>query len=124
MSPAGTPILTRLRAISPRTPRTSLTPRPPPRTRDATIALPSRPIREGSGGLMPLTDRDRRDILGQARKQLDTGHYPEASYSATTFTPDASGGGAIDGTLTLHGQSRPLQLQVARTGDGQDRAAV
>jgi hypothetical protein len=90
---------------------------------DATIDLTSLAIREGRGGLMPLTDRDRRDILGQARKQLDTGRYPEASYSATTFTPDASGGGAIDGTLTLHGQSRPLRLQVARTGDGQYRAS-
>lgn len=89
---------------------------------DVTIDLTSLAIREGRGGLKPLTDRDRRDILGQARKQLDTGHYPEASYTATTFTPDATGGGAIDGTLTLHGQSRPLRLQVARTGDGQYRA--
>jgi polyisoprenoid-binding protein YceI len=90
---------------------------------DATIDLTSLAIREGRGGLMPLTDRDRRDILGQARKQLDTGHYPEASYSATTFTPDTSGGGTIDGTLTLHGQSRPLRLQVTRTADGQYRAS-
>jgi polyisoprenoid-binding protein YceI len=90
---------------------------------DATIDLTSLAIREGRGGLMPLTDRDRRDILGQARKQLDTGRYPEASYSATTFTPDASGGGAIDGTLTLHGQNRPLRLQVTRTADGQYRAS-
>ena len=88
----------------------------------ATIDLTSLAIREGRGGLKPLTDRDRRDILGQARKQLDTGHYPEASYTATTFTPDSAGGGAIEGTLTLHGQSRPLRLQVTRTGDGQYRA--
>jgi hypothetical protein len=88
----------------------------------ATIDLTSLAIREGRGGLVPLTDRDRRDILGQARKQLDTGRYPEASYTATAFTPDPAGGGAIDGTLTLHGQSRPLRLQVARTGDGQYRA--
>src|ERR1700759_4816181 len=90
---------------------------------DVTIDLTSLAIREGRGGLMPLTDRDRRDILGQARKQLDTGRYPEASYTATTFTPDARGGGGIDGTLTLHGQSRPLRLQVARTGGGQYRAS-
>lgn len=89
---------------------------------DASIDLTSLAIREGRGGLVPLTDRDRRDILGQARKQLDTGRYPEASYTATTFTPDTSGGGAIDGTLTLHGQSRPLRLQVTRTADGQYRA--
>jgi polyisoprenoid-binding protein YceI len=91
---------------------------------DVTIDLTSLDIREGRGGIKPLSDRDRRDITGQARKQLDTGHYPEASYAATGFTPDDAGGGAIDGTLTLHGQSRPLRLQVSQTGDGQYRATA
>jgi polyisoprenoid-binding protein YceI len=91
---------------------------------DATIDLNSLSIREGRGGVKPLSDRDRRDITGQARKQLDTGHYPEASYAATGFTPDGAGGGAIDGTLTLHGQSRPLRLEVSKTGDGQYRATA
>jgi polyisoprenoid-binding protein YceI len=91
---------------------------------DATIDLTSLAIREGRGGIKPLTDRDRRDITGQARKALDTGRYPEAAYAATSFSPDDSGGGAIDGTLTLHGQSHPLRLQVSKTGDGQYRATA
>ncbi len=91
---------------------------------DATIDLTSLAIREGRGGVKPLSDRDRRDITGQARKQLDTGHYPEASYAATGFTPDDAGGGAIDGTLTLHGQSLPLRLEVSKTGEGQYRATA
>ena len=91
---------------------------------DATIDLTSLDIREGRGGVKPLSDRDRRDIAGQARKQLDTGRYPEAAYAATSFTPDNAGGGAIDGTLTLHGQSRPLRLQVSKTGEGQYRATA
>src|ERR1700744_3920844 len=90
----------------------------------APTVLPSRAIREGRGGIKPLTDRDRRDITGQAAKSLDTGRYPEASFSATGLTPDAAGGGAIDGTLTLHGQSRPLRLTVTRTGDGQYQATA
>jgi polyisoprenoid-binding protein YceI len=91
---------------------------------DATIDLTSLDIREGRGGIKPLSDRDRRDITGQARKQLDTGHYPEASYAATGFTRGDAGGGAIDGTLTLHGQSQPLRLEVSKTGDGQYRATA
>jgi polyisoprenoid-binding protein YceI len=91
---------------------------------DATIDLTSLAIREGRGGIKPLTDRDRRDIAGQARKSLDAGRYPEATFAATSFTEDATGGGAIDGTLTLHGQSRPLRLQVTRTGDDQYRATA
>jgi polyisoprenoid-binding protein YceI len=91
---------------------------------NATIDLTSLAIREGRGGLKPLTDRDRRDIAAQARKQLDTGRFPEASYAATSFAPDDAGGGVIDGTLTLHGQSRPLRLQVSKTGDGRYRATA
>src|SRR5579875_1103309 len=59
----------------------------------ATIDLTSLAIREGRGGIKPLTDRDRRDIVGQAAKALDTGRYPEASYTATSFSPDPAGGG-------------------------------
>jgi polyisoprenoid-binding protein YceI len=89
-----------------------------------TIDLTSLDIREGRGGIKPLSDRDRRDITASARKQLDAGRYPEASYVATSFAPDDAGGGAIDGTLTLHGRSRPLRLQVSKTGDGQYRATA
>lgn len=91
---------------------------------DVTIDLTSLAIREGHGGVKPLSDRDRRDIAGTARKQLDTGRFPEASFTATGFAPDDSGGGTIDGTLTLHGQSRPLRLRVTRTGDGRYRATT
>ena len=96
---------------------------PAPDGLNATIDLTSLAIREGRGGVKPLTDRDRRDIAGQARKQLDTGRFPEASYTATSFAPD-DGGGVIEGTLTLHGQSRPLRLQVSKTGDGQYRSTA
>ncbi|HWG14875.1 MAG TPA: YceI family protein [Streptosporangiaceae bacterium] len=91
---------------------------------DVTIDLTSLGIREGHGGVKPLSDRDRRDIANTARKQLDTSRYPEAAYTATSFAPDDAGGGAIDGTLTLHGQSRPLRLQVSKTGDGRYRATA
>src|ERR1700761_7512443 len=91
---------------------------------DATIDLTSLAVREGRGGAKPLSDRDARDLIGQARKQLDAGRYPEATYAATSFAPDDAGGGTIDGTLTLHGQSRPLRLQVSKTGDGQYRATA
>jgi polyisoprenoid-binding protein YceI len=76
-------------------------------------------VREGGGGLKPLTDRDRREIAVTARKTLGSDRHPEATFSASKFEPGADGGGTIAGTLTLAGQSRPLRLQVAATG--QDR---
>ena len=76
-------------------------------------------VREGTGGLKPLTDRDRREIAVTARKTLGSDRHPEAAFSATKFEPGADGGGTISGTLALAGQSRPMRLQVTATG--QDR---
>ena len=73
-------------------------------------------VREGTGGLKPLTDRDRREIATTARKVLAADRHPGASFTASTFEPGADGGGAIAGTLTLAGQPRPLRLAVSKIG--------
>jgi len=99
-------------------------------------------VREGSGGLKPLSDRDRREIASTARKVLGVQRHPDATFSATAFEPaspgsgsaspgsaspdsasarpggDGSGGagGVITGTLTLAGRSRPLRLAVRPSG--------
>lgn len=73
-------------------------------------------VRAGTGGLKPLTDKDRREIAVTARKVLGVDRHPEATFSASRFEPGSDGGGAMDGTLTLAGASRPLRLQVSRTG--------
>jgi|ERR1022692_211869 polyisoprenoid-binding protein YceI len=74
-------------------------------------------VREGTGGLKPLTDRDRREIGVTMRRLLDTGQYPEAVFAATRFDP-SDGGGVIEGEFTLHGIPRPLSLQVTETQPG------
>jgi polyisoprenoid-binding protein YceI len=73
-------------------------------------------VREGTGGLKPLTDRDRREIVATARKTLGSDRHPEASFAAEKFEPATDGGGTITGTLTLAGVTRPLRLEVRRTG--------
>jgi polyisoprenoid-binding protein YceI len=78
-------------------------------------------VREGTGGLKPLTDRDRREIGVTMRRILETGQYPEAVFTATRFEP-AGDGSVIEGGFTLHGTSRPLRLQVTQTGPGKYRA--
>jgi polyisoprenoid-binding protein YceI len=81
-------------------------------------------VREGTGGLKPLTDRDRRDIGGTARKLLKTDRFPEAVFTATGFEPAAGdGGGVISGSLALAGVDRPLSLTVSRTGPEKYRVA-
>jgi polyisoprenoid-binding protein YceI len=82
----------------------------------ARIDLNSLTVREGTGGLKPLTDRDRREIAVTARKTLAVDRHPEATFAATTFEPGADGGGTVTGTFTIAGATRPLELQVSSTG--------
>ena len=81
-------------------------------------------VREGTGGIKPLTDRDRREIAVTARKTLGADRYPEASFTASEFKPGGGGGGTITGTLTLAGVARPLRLQVSQTGPDRYHAAT
>lgn len=87
------------------------------------IDIGSLAVLEGTGGVKPLTDRDRREIAYTARRQLATDRNPEAVFTATRFEPNADGG-VIDGTFTLAGNSRPVRLQVTQTGPGRYRAST
>jgi hypothetical protein len=86
-------------------------------TVSAELDLGSLAVREGTGGAKPLTDRDRRDILGTARTIL--GAAATASFASSRVILSSGGSssaspfnGAIEGTLTLHGTSKPVRLQV------------
>jgi len=50
---------------------------------------------------------------------LDVGQYPQASFKSTGFTGDAQSG-QISGTLTLHGVTKPVTLDVRAVGEGED----
>jgi polyisoprenoid-binding protein YceI len=85
----------------------------------ARLDLNSLTVREGTGGLKPLTDRDRREIAVTARKTLAVDRHPEATFAATKFEPGADDGGTIIGTLTVAGAAQPLKLQVSSAGPDQ-----
>jgi polyisoprenoid-binding protein YceI len=96
-------------------------------TLTAELDLSSLAVRQGTGGAKPLTDRDRRDIQNSARKIL--GQAAVASYASSLFIPSssasgASAGGAIEGTVTFRGASRPLRLQVTSPGPGHFRGSA
>jgi hypothetical protein len=94
---------------------------PVPEGLEVRVDLGSLTVREGTGGLKPLTDKDRRDIAHNARKELAADRYPEATFTASRIVPGENGG-MIEGTLTLHGTSRPLRLEITRTGPDKYRA--
>jgi polyisoprenoid-binding protein YceI len=89
-----------------------------PASIDVRVELGSLVVRAGTGGIKPLTDRDKREISTTARKVLSVDRYPEATFTASSFSP-AADGGTIDGTLTLAGNSGPLRLEVRQTGPDQ-----
>jgi polyisoprenoid-binding protein YceI len=96
-------------------------------TLTAELDLDSLAVRLGTGGAKPLTDRDRRDIQGTARKVL--GQAAQASFASSRVIPAASAAGppadgVIEGTLTLRGTSRPLRLQVTSPGPGHFRGST
>ncbi len=79
----------------------------------AELDLGSLAVREGTGGAKPLSDKDRADIEKTARKILGDGAL--ARFASTQVVPSGDGG-AVEGTLTLHGTSRPVRLEVTGTG--------
>jgi polyisoprenoid-binding protein YceI len=91
-----------------------------PTALEARIDIGALTVREGSGGLKPLTDRDRREIAGNARRLLGTDQHPEAVFTATRFelTGDS---GVVEGTLAIRGLERPLRMQLTQTEPGKYR---
>jgi polyisoprenoid-binding protein YceI len=77
----------------------------------AQVELGSLAVREGSGGALPLSDKDRREIDKNARKTLDVDHHPTATFESTRVVADDDHG-TISGTLTLHGRAAPVDVQV------------
>jgi polyisoprenoid-binding protein YceI len=75
-------------------------------------------VREGLGGLKPLTDKDR----GEIRKTIDAkvlGGSP-ISFASRSVRGGGGGGGplVVEGDLTLAGQTRPVTAELAMTDDG------
>lgn len=77
------------------------------------VNVDSLAVREGTGGLKPLTDGDRAEIRKRMREKiLKTATHPEITFAATGFrgTPATF---EVDGALTIMGVSRPLTLQAS-----------
>ena len=86
-------------------------------TVSAELDLGSLEVREGTGGAMPLTDRDRREIKKQIAGIL---RGATASFASTRVIPS----GAIEGTVTLNGKTQPARLQLTDSGSGRYRGSA
>ena len=89
-------------------------------TVSAELDLGSLEVREGTGGAMPLTDRDRREIQKQIGGILRGG---TASFASTRVIPSGPGR-RIEGTVTLNGKTQPARLQLTDSGSGRYRGSA
>jgi polyisoprenoid-binding protein YceI len=75
-----------------------------------TIEVDSLEVREGTGGLKPLTDADRADIKATiGEKILRTAEHPAITFSSSRVT-GTGGAFEIGGNLTIMGQARPVTV--------------
>jgi polyisoprenoid-binding protein YceI len=88
----------------------------------AELDLGSLEVREGTGGVKPLTDGDRGQIkktmagiLGDGTASFASSRITSAGAGAGT---GAGGGGQVEGTLTIRGKAQPVRLQVSEPGPG------
>jgi YceI-like domain len=87
----------------------------------AELDLGSLEPREGTGGALPLTDSDRGEIKKTMARMLGGG---KATFTSSRVVRTGATGGAIDGTLTINGTSRPVRLQVTEPEPGRYRGTA
>lgn len=81
------------------------------------IDVDSFQVREGTGGVKPLTDGDRAEIKQTIQREiLHTAEHPKITFRSTSVagTNDAF---TVDGDLTIVGVTRPVTVRGAVDGD-------
>ncbi|MEV4092303.1 YceI family protein [Streptosporangium saharense] len=80
-------------------------------------------VREGTGGVKPLSDADRRDIVRNiGEKVLDTARHPVIAFQSSLVAGTAEAF-RVEGDLTLAGVTRPVTID-ALLADGRVRGSV
>jgi polyisoprenoid-binding protein YceI len=81
------------------------------------VDVDSLEVREGLGGVKPLTDKDRADIRKNLRDILDSKTHPQIAFSSTSVTRSAASV-TVEGSLTIRGETQPVSLRCQLTDDG------
>ncbi len=72
-------------------------------------------VREGTGGVKPLSDSDRAEIERALREKLDTGENPTVTFRSTGVKGSAESF-TVDGDLTVAGATRQVTIRGGMTG--------
>lgn len=90
-----------------------------------TVEVDSLAVVEGSGGLKPLTDGDRAEIVRALRggELLRSAKYPEIRFESTRVSgsPDSF---VVHGDLTIVGRTHPITVDCAMVGERRVRGTA
>lgn len=90
-----------------------------------TVDVDSLTVVEGRGGLKPLTDGDRAEIVWALRGEqlLHTARHPDVRFVSTQVSgsPDAF---VVHGDLTIVGRTHPITVDCAMIGDRRVRGTA
>lgn len=87
---------------------------------EVTVEVDGLEVREGTGGVKPLTDQDRAEIGKTLRQILDAGRHSEITFRADAVRsagPADGVRGEIEGDLTIMGRARPVRVRAVLEGD-------
>lgn len=90
---------------------------------DVTADVSSLRVLSGKGGAKPLSERDKREIVSNARRALGAAKNPQVRYVSKAIEASGSGG-VVHGEFTINGRTRPVNLVVRDLGDGRYEAAA
>jgi polyisoprenoid-binding protein YceI len=82
------------------------------------VDVDSLQVIKGEGGVTPLSGPEKGVVRSNALKALDVKKYPQITFTAEGITKTATGY-RLDGTVQIHGTSRPqtVDLAVEESGD-------
>lgn len=80
------------------------------------VDVDSLEVREGLGGVKPLTGKDRADIRKTLRDVLDSKSHPQIAFSSTSVTRSAASV-TVEGNLTIRGETQPVSLRCQLSDD-------
>jgi polyisoprenoid-binding protein YceI len=92
------------------------TAKPEDSTVSVEVEVGSLEVREGLGGVKPLTDKDRADIKSTLRDILDSTTHPRIRFHSTSVTKSAESL-TVEGDLTIRGETQPVTVSAEIAGD-------
>jgi polyisoprenoid-binding protein YceI len=81
-----------------------------------TVPVDGLTVREGTGGLKPLTQQDRVKIAEALRDVLEADRYPDITFTSTRVDATATGA-TVEGELTVRDRSEALIVRLHTKND-------